>query len=115
VSTAPPSPGSPGGAPGAGAALQGWTKAREAAILVLKEAAKDIAAMKDPESAKAVLEIMAVVKNLTAEPRTAAQVAELIRFIDKDDVVLDVCDFVEDIRTPLLKSLAVLHKATAGA
>jgi hypothetical protein len=111
VPTAPPSP---GGASGAGAALQGWTKAREAAILVLKEAAKDIAALKDPESAKAVIEISAVVKNLTAEPRTASQVAELIRYIDKDDVVLDVSDFVADVRTPLLKALAQLHRAVTA-
>lgn len=109
--TAPP----PSGAPvGANAALQGWSKAREAAIVVLKDAAKDIAALKDPESAKAVMEISAVVKNLTAEPRTAAQVAELIRYIDKDDVVLDVSDFVADVRTPLLKALAQLHRAVSA-
>ena len=110
VPTAPPSP----GASGAGAALQGWAKAREAAIAVLKDAAKEIAALKDPESAKAVIEISAVVKNLTAEPRSAAQVAELIRYIDKDDVVLDVSDFVADVRTPLLKALAQLHRAVTA-
>lgn len=107
----PTAPSSPHVASGTVAALQGWTKAREAAILVLKEAAKDIAALKDPESAKAIIEISAVVKKLTTEPRTAAQVAELIRYIDKDDVVLDVSDFFADVRTPLLKALAQIHRA----
>ncbi|HET6789715.1 MAG TPA: hypothetical protein VFH49_17255, partial [Aquabacterium sp.] len=83
---------------------------REVAITALKGVAGEIAALKDPESAKAVIEISAVVKNLTAEPRTPAQVAELMRYIDKDDVVLDVSELAHDIRTPLLKALMQLHK-----
>jgi hypothetical protein len=104
--------GSPAGS--ANEALQGWSRAREAAIASLKAVAGDIAALKDPESAKAVIEISAVVKNLTAEPRTSAQVTELIRYIDKDDVVLDVSEFASDIRTPLLKALMPLHKALSA-
>jgi hypothetical protein len=97
------------------AALKLWSQAREAAVTVLKETARDIAALKDPESTKAIIELNAVMKNLTAEPRSLAQVAELMRYLDKDDVVLDVSDFASDIRTPLLKALAVLHKALPSA
>ena len=97
--------------PAAGDLLQLWAKVRNDAVGILKGVAKDIAELKDPESAKAVMEISAVVKNLTAEPRTSQQVAELVRYLDKDDVVLDVSEFASDIRTPLLKVLAQLHKA----
>jgi Mg/Co/Ni transporter MgtE len=76
--------------------------------------AKEIAELKDPESAKAVIEISAVVKNLTVEPTTPQQIAELVRYLDKDDVVLDVSEFASDIRTPLLKVLAQLHKAVSA-
>ncbi|HEX5374150.1 MAG TPA: hypothetical protein VFW84_15600 [Aquabacterium sp.] len=95
---------------GAAEALAAWSRVREVAITALKGVAGEIAALKDPESAKAVIEISAVVKNLTAEPHTPAQVAELMRYIDKDDVVLDVSELAHDIRTPLLKALMQLHK-----
>ena len=98
---------------GAAELLQLWAKVRNDAVTTLKDVAKEIAALKDPDSAKAVMEISAVVKNLTAEPRTPQQVAELVRYIDKDDVVLDVSEFAADIRTPLLKVLAQLHKSLA--
>lgn len=94
--------------------LQAWTKARSDAIVVLKDVAREIAEMKDPESGKAVVQISAVVKNLTVEPRTATQVAELVRYVNGDDVVLDVSDLASDIRTPLLKALAQLHRALAA-
>lgn len=100
--------------PGALPLLQLWAKVRGDAVATLKGAAKEIAELKDPESAKAVIEISAVVKNLTVEPTTPQQVAELVRYIDKDDVVLDVSEFASDIRTPLLKVLAQLHKAVSA-
>lgn len=104
----------PGIKPNALPFLQLWAKVRGDAVTTLKGVAKDIADLKDPESAKAVIEISAVVKNLTVEPTTAQQVTELIRYIDKDDVVLDVSEFASDIRTPLLKVLAQLHKAVSA-
>ncbi len=94
--------------------LQQWAKVRGDAVTTLKGVAKEIADLKDPESAKAVIEISAVVKNLTVEPTTPQQIAELVRYIDKDDVVLDVSEFASDIRTPLLKVLAQLHKAVSA-
>ena len=97
--------------PGALPFLQQWAKVRGDAVTTLKGVAKEIADLKDPESAKAVIEISAVVKNLTVEPTSPQQIAELVRYIDKDDVVLDVSEFASDIRTPLLKVLAQLHKA----
>lgn len=109
-----PSP-TAGGAPAKAASLdaplQAWAKARQEAITVLKDVAREIAEMKDPESGQAVVQISAVVKNLTAEPRTPAQVAELARYIGGDDIVADVSDLANDIRTPLLKALSQVHRA----
>ena len=70
--------------------------------------AKTVAAARHPESAKALVQLNAVIKNLTAEPATPQQVAELERYVDTDDVVLDVSDLAADIRTPLLAALADL-------
>lgn len=117
----PATPGAAGKAGAAGASgasleapLQAWAKARQDAITALKEVAREIAEMKDPESGQAVVMISAVVKNLTAEPRTASQVAELVRYINGDDVVLDVSEWANDIRTPLLKALSQLHRAVSA-
>lgn len=113
--TTPATKATPAARPGnLDASLQQWAQARQAAITTLKDVARTIADMKDPESAQAVLQISAVVKNLTAEPRTPAQVAELARYLNGDDVVLDVSELANDIRTPLLKALSQLHKAVAA-
>ncbi|WP_077035918.1 hypothetical protein [Pelomonas sp. KK5] len=90
-------------------AMAAWTAAREQAIAALKEVAKEIAAARDPEAAKAVMQIQAVMKNLSAEPREPARLKELVQYLDQDDVVLDVSEFATDIRTPLLKALAGLQ------
>ena len=96
-------------------ALDAWRTARGAAVGTLKGLAARVAALKDPDSAKAVMEVSAVVKQLSAEPRTVAQVAELIRYVNEDDVVFDVCDIETDIRTPMIRALAGLQRALAAA
>ena len=37
------------------------------------------------------------------------------RWLGEDDVVADVCDIEEDIRTPLLEALQGVRQALAGA
>lgn len=91
------------------AAMAAWKAARTAAIATLKDVAAQIGAMRDPESAQGVLEISAVIKNLTAEPDTPQKVAELARYVGEDEVVLDVSELASDIRRPLLKALAALR------
>jgi len=86
-----------------------WQAKRNAAVAKLKEVAGQIAAAKHPSSAKAILEINAVMKNLTAAPSTQQQVKELQNWLGSDDVVNDVCELAEDIRTPLLASLSKLQ------
>ena len=69
-----------------------WQKQRTEAAAKLKSVAARIAAAKHPSSAKAILEIQAVIKNLTPEPSTLQQVTELQNYLGSDDIVQDVCE-----------------------
>nr|WP_316643653.1 hypothetical protein [uncultured Roseateles sp.] len=116
-----PGPGSaPSVAPGEGGdaafevALDGWRSARGAAVAKLKALAKEVADAKLPDSATAIIQMSAVLKNLTAEPRTAQQVSELMRYVSEDDIVLDVCEIDGDIRTPMVKALQAMQRAMSN-
>lgn len=96
-------------ASGASNAMAEWKRRHAAAVAALRAVAGRIVAARHPSSAAAVVEIQAVVKNLTPEPATLRQVDELQRWLAQDDVVSDVCELAEDIRTPLLQALAQLR------
>jgi hypothetical protein len=98
----------------AGAALAEWQAARSAAIASLKSLAGRIAAARHASSAKALIEINAVMKNLSAAPNKRQQVVELQQYLRDDDVVSDVCDLAADIRSPMLRALDRLHTQLAG-
>lgn len=103
-----------GDAPGKEAALQAWKTRRAAAVASLKAVATQVANAKHASSAKAIIELQAVIKNLTEAPSTVQQVTELERWLKDDDVVTDVCELAEDIRTPLLGALTELRGAIAA-
>ena len=69
----------------------------------------EVAAVNHPESAAALIELKAVIANLTENPDSLQAVKELQRYLRDDDVVLDVCDLAYDIRTPLLAVLSDLQ------
>lgn len=50
-----------------------------------------------------------MIKNLTAEPATLQQVTDLRKWLGTDDVVNDVCELAEDVRTPLMVPLERMH------
>jgi hypothetical protein len=93
---------------GPGDAMANWKARREAAVASLRATAAKITAAKHPSSAKAIIEIQAVIKNLTMEPASLQQVTELRTYIDSDRVVNDVSELEENIRTPLLDALGKL-------
>jgi hypothetical protein len=103
-----------GGGKGAAEALAEWKARRSAAVTSLKAVATQVANAKHASSAKAIVELQAVIKNLTEAPSTAQQVKELERWLKDDDVVTDVCELAEDIRTPLLGALGKLRDALAA-
>jgi hypothetical protein len=92
-----------------GAAMETWTSRRAAATLSLRSMAAKIASAKHSSSARAIMEIQSVVKNLSVEPSSLQQIAELQRWLAADAVVHDVCELVEDIRTPLYDALDELR------
>jgi hypothetical protein len=98
----------PGGAAGS---LGDWPKVREDVLGKLKTLTNEVKAEKHPESDKAILELSAVIKNITAEPRTAQQISELKKYLSEDDIVGDVCELAFDIRKPLLGALAKIQPA----
>ncbi|WP_457392729.1 hypothetical protein [Roseateles sp. P5_E1] len=103
--------GSSGSGKSAAQAMDEWKTRRAAAVNSLKSVATKVANAKHASSAKAIIELQAVIKNLTAEPATLQQVNELQRWLADDDVVADVCELAEDIRTPLLGALSQLRTA----
>ena len=104
-------PGGASGTGGAAGALANWSRVRTETIAILKDLAKKVAAARHEKSATALIEVNAVIKNLTAEPSTAQQVAELERWLQQDEVVADVSAMAQDIRTPLLGALSGLKSA----
>ena len=105
--------------PGASAAsrdkaLEGWRAQRDATIRMLKTLAAEVAASGDPEARAVVIEVSAVVKQLTAEPATGLQVGELMTWLQNDDVVAEVDEFAEPVREPLMARLRDLQAAFAA-
>jgi hypothetical protein len=96
------------------AVLAAWQAARSDVIARLREVGKEIAAANHAESAPALIELKAVIANLTEKPATKQQIAELERYLGDDDVVLDVCELAYDIRTRPLAALADLKQSSAA-
>jgi hypothetical protein len=99
---------------GSGDAMTNWKARREAAVTSLRATAARIAAAKHPSSTKAIIEIQSVIKNLTGEPASLQQVRELQTYIGSDQVVNDVSELAENIRTPLLDALGQLSNELAA-
>lgn len=102
------------GAGGAGnGAMAVWQSARNQAIAALKQLEAKIRAMEDPESDAAIILVKAIQANLTANPATLQQAAELERYLKTDSAVADAeapngFGIAIDIRRPLLEALGKL-------
>lgn len=99
---------------GAELAMSAWAQQRGAAVTSLKDIAARIAAARHPRSAPALLQIKAVIANLTPEPKTLQQVNDLERWLATDAVVRDICALDQDLRTPLLQALGGLRAAISA-
>lgn len=106
--------GTGGGKEAADKAMEDWKARRAAAVNALKAVATKVAGAQHASSAKAIIELQAVIKNLTAEPSTLKQVNELQQWLTNDGVVNDVCEMDQDIRTPLLGALGRLRETLAA-
>jgi len=103
-----------------GTALAGWQSARQTAIASLKQLLKAIVQAKDPEANAAIIQVDAMMKNLTAEPKTPQQVADLEKYLGTDDVVAEVelpnpFGVTVAVRAPLLAALTPLKQAVGSS
>ncbi len=96
------------------AALADWHARRDGTVVSLKGVAGKVAAARHASSAKAILELQAVITKLGTVPATAQQAGELQHWLETDGIVEDLCELAEDIRTPLLASLARLRAQLAA-
>jgi hypothetical protein len=104
------------GADALAAAQQGWAATRASVIATLRRLEGAIRAMKDPLSTPAIILIKSITMNLTAQPATKQQVAELRRYVETDTILEDAEEpngfgIAVDIRKPLAAALAALDKA----
>jgi len=91
-----------------------WRQERAAANTRLRSLATAIGGSGDPEARDAIILLQAIIKNLTAEPTSAAQVAELKRWLETDDILEDAeapnpFGIEVAVRAPLLAALAGLR------
>lgn len=93
------------------AALTEWAAVRDRVTGTLRAIASEVAAAKLPESDGALIELKAVVANLAGEPSSQQRLKELRAWVEGDDVVAEVSELADDIRTPLLGALT--HVADA--
>lgn len=89
-------------------AIDGWQSAQRDMATNLKAVEKTIAAADHPSAAEALIELKAVRSQLNGTPDTMQKVLETEKYLQQDDVVEDVCDLAQDIRTPLLAAIAQL-------
>lgn len=99
-------------------AMQDWSEARARAVAQLQELTAAFRRTNDPESDAGVVLLQAVAKNLTPRPDSPQAVAELVRYLETDDVILEAetpnpFGVVVDLRAPLLKALAELQNHVA--
>jgi hypothetical protein len=87
-----------------------WTKVRTTVVDKLRGVAKQVAGIKHPETKDAVIELNSVIRQITPEPGTPAQIVELERYLTQDPTVADVCELDFNIRDPLLAGLTLLKK-----
>ena len=56
----------------------------------------------------ALLELKAVRSQLSGTPDTMQKVREIEKYLHQDEIVEDVCELADDIRTPMLAATAQL-------
>ena len=99
-------------------AMAGWKAARAKAITSLKTLEGAIAKAGLVDSTKAIILIKAICANLSEEPATPQQIAELQRYLEDDDIIEEAespngYGIQISLRDPLLDALDELEDAIA--
>ena len=109
-------PGAAGSPPDIKTALGAWQAERTLAIAQLAKLEMLVRASDHPETDAAVKLLRPIRANLTETPETESQVAELVRYIEDDEIFItaempNVFGVTIDIRAPLGRALAGLRAA----
>lgn len=91
---------------------QGWQVAREQVVQQIRQVASAVAATKDPEAREVIVQLQAIIKNITLKPEGQA-IAELRKFLF-DDIITAAEEAPQQfgslqIRQPLLNALEALE------
>jgi hypothetical protein len=94
--------------------LAAWQAARKQVIGQIRQVEAAVARTKDPGAGPVVMVFESIIKNLSAEPTTPQNIAELERYL-QDEVITAAEEVPSDlgsltIRTPLLQALAALKQ-----
>ena len=89
-------------------ALAGWKVAQNKMAVKLRMVEKALSAADHPDVMNALLELKAVRSQLSGTPDTMQKVREIEKYLHQDEIVEDVCELADDIRTPLLAATAQL-------
>jgi hypothetical protein len=95
--------------------MAAWQKARSGALGQLKALQTHIGKMQHPRGNAALILLKSIQANLSARPDSAAQVAELRRYLETDDIIREAerpngFGLTVELRQPLLAALAVLEQ-----
>jgi hypothetical protein len=95
--------------------MAAWAAARAEAVAAIKVAELAVRNYQHPDSDIAMIELRAIRANLTPEPTTPQQIAELEQYLRTDDVVADAegengLGIALRLREPLLAALAGLRQ-----
>jgi hypothetical protein len=107
----------PGGA--ATPAMAAWKAARGQAVAGLNAIVAEVSKMDFVDAPEAIILLRAIAMNLTEEPATRQQVAELRRYLEEDENVAEAEEpngfgIELDLRGPLLAALAGLEAGLPG-
>jgi hypothetical protein len=97
-------------------AMAGWKAARGKAVETLRALAGAVDKMDYLDAPEAVILLRAIAANLTEEPSTPQQLAELRRYLETDDVIEEAEEpngfgIEVSLRAPLLEALSALESA----
>jgi hypothetical protein len=101
--------------PSIGPGMAAWQKARSGALGQLKALQTHIGKMQHPRGNAALILLKSIQANLSARPDSAAQVAELRRYLETDDILREAerpngFGLTVELRKPLLAALATLEQ-----
>ncbi len=91
-----------------------WNAARTPIQGKLQAEIKEIVATKDPDAGGAELELRAVLRQIGGEMDSQKKADDMLKYLQDDEIVANVCELAFDLRTPLIKVLNEIRSELAA-